>query len=57
MTFVPTGNEERSKRSITAIKDLLSRYFVGLIFQILILLQLAITFLLQVWRTEMKIGF
>ncbi|MDN3493255.1 AI-2E family transporter [Winogradskyella bathintestinalis] len=37
MTFVPTGNEERSKRSITAIKDLLSRYFVGLIFQILIL--------------------
>lgn len=37
MTFVPSGNEERSKRSITAIKDLLSRYFVGLIFQILIL--------------------
>ncbi|WP_179020111.1 AI-2E family transporter [Winogradskyella forsetii] len=37
MTFVPSGNEERSKRSITAIKDLLSRYFVGLILQILIL--------------------
>ena len=37
MTFVPNGNEERSKRSITAIKDLLSRYFVGLILQILIL--------------------
>ena len=37
MTFVPNGNEERSSRSITAIKDLLSRYFVGLIFQILIL--------------------
>lgn len=37
MTFVPKGNETRSKRSITAIKDLLSRYFVGLIFQILIL--------------------
>ena len=37
MTFIPNGNEERSKRSITAIKDLLSRYFVGLIFQILIL--------------------
>jgi len=37
MTFVPSGNEKRSKRSITAIKDLLSRYFVGLIFQILIL--------------------
>ena len=37
MTFVPSGNEEHSKRSITTIKDLLSRYFVGLIFQILIL--------------------
>ncbi|WP_458626292.1 AI-2E family transporter [Winogradskyella sp. PC D3.3] len=37
MTFIPEGNEERSKRSITTIKDLLSRYFVGLIFQILIL--------------------
>ncbi|MGJ8550416.1 AI-2E family transporter [Winogradskyella wichelsiae] len=37
MTFIPNGNEDRSKRSIAAIKDLLSRYFVGLIFQILIL--------------------
>ncbi|NRD20253.1 AI-2E family transporter [Winogradskyella eckloniae] len=37
MIFVPNGNEERSKRSIHKIKDLLSRYFVGLIFQILIL--------------------
>ncbi|NRD23440.1 AI-2E family transporter [Winogradskyella litoriviva] len=37
MVFVPSGNEERSKRSINTIKDLLSRYFVGLIFQILIL--------------------
>ena len=37
MTFVPKGNETRSKRSFTKIKDLLSRYFVGLIFQILIL--------------------
>ena len=37
MTFVPNGNESRTKRSITKIKDLLSRYFVGLIFQILIL--------------------
>ncbi|SDT00182.1 AI-2E family transporter [Winogradskyella sediminis] len=37
MTFIPSGNEERSKRSIATIKDLLSRYFVGLIFQILIL--------------------
>jgi len=37
MTFIPKGNEERSKRSFATIKDLLSRYFVGLIFQILIL--------------------
>ncbi|WP_299122672.1 AI-2E family transporter [uncultured Winogradskyella sp.] len=37
MTFIPQGNETRSKRSFTKIKDLLSRYFVGLIFQILIL--------------------
>ncbi|WP_296384438.1 AI-2E family transporter [Winogradskyella sp.] len=37
MTFIPKGNEMRSKRSFTKIKDLLSRYFVGLIFQILIL--------------------
>ncbi|WP_299096929.1 AI-2E family transporter [Winogradskyella sp.] len=37
MTFVPEGNETKSKRSWNKIKDLLSRYFVGLIFQILIL--------------------
>ncbi|GGI57338.1 AI-2E family transporter [Winogradskyella haliclonae] len=37
MTFVPKGNEMRTKRSFNKIKDLLSRYFVGLIFQILIL--------------------
>ncbi|GGW62757.1 putative PurR-regulated permease PerM [Winogradskyella epiphytica] len=37
MTFIPSGKEERSRRSINTIKDLLSRYFVGLIFQILIL--------------------
>lgn len=37
MTFIPKGNEMRTKRSFTKIKDLLSRYFVGLIFQILIL--------------------
>jgi len=37
LTFVPTKNEEGSKRSMHKIKDLLSRYFVGLIFQILIL--------------------
>ncbi|MBV7268236.1 AI-2E family transporter [Winogradskyella luteola] len=37
MTFIPSGNETRTKRSFAKIKDLLSRYFVGLIFQILIL--------------------
>ena len=37
LTFVPSGNEEGSKRSFNKIKDLLSRYFVGLVFQILIL--------------------
>jgi predicted PurR-regulated permease PerM len=37
MTLVPTGKENRSKHSFAKIKDLLSRYFVGLIFQILIL--------------------
>ncbi len=37
LTFVPTGKEEGSKRSMHKIKDLLSRYFVGLIFQILII--------------------
>ncbi len=37
LAFVPVGKEEGSKRSMHKIKDLLSRYFVGLIFQILIL--------------------
>ena len=37
IAIVPEGYEMRSKRSWNKIKDLLSRYFVGLIFQILIL--------------------
>jgi len=37
LTFVPSGKEDGSKRSMHKIKDLLSRYFVGLIFQILII--------------------
>ena len=37
MTFVPDAKEARSKVSFNKIKDLLSRYFVGLVFQILIL--------------------
>ncbi|GAA3580699.1 AI-2E family transporter [Snuella lapsa] len=37
LTFIPDNKESRWKASSTQIKDLLSRYFVGLIFQILIL--------------------
>ena len=37
MVFVPDSKEARSKKSFEKIKTLLSRYFVGLIFQILIL--------------------
>jgi len=46
MTFVPDGKESRSKKSFTKIKDLLSRYFVGLILQILILFIIYTVFLL-----------
>ena len=37
MMFVPRGKEKGSRRSLHKINDLLSRYFVGLVFQILIL--------------------
>ncbi|OEK08813.1 AI-2E family transporter [Flavivirga aquatica] len=37
LTLIPESDESRWKNSSTKIKDLLSRYFVGLIFQILIL--------------------
>jgi predicted PurR-regulated permease PerM len=37
LTFIPNNKESSWKNSTTKIKDLLSRYFVGLIFQILIL--------------------
>lgn len=37
LTFIPDNKESRWKTSSTKIKDLLSRYFVGLIFQISIL--------------------
>ncbi|SFD05395.1 AI-2E family transporter [Algibacter pectinivorans] len=37
LTFIPENKESRWKTTTTKIKDLLSRYFVGLIFQILIL--------------------
>ncbi len=37
MTIIPNNKVNRTKSSITKIKDLLSRYFIGLVFQILIL--------------------
>ncbi|MFT5847489.1 MAG: putative PurR-regulated permease PerM [Psychroserpens sp.] len=37
LTFVPNNKELNTKRSIEKISDLLSRYFVGLFFQIFIL--------------------
>lgn len=37
MILVPDNKESRLKNSIEKIKDLLSRYFIGLVFQILIL--------------------
>jgi predicted PurR-regulated permease PerM len=37
MVFVPDSKETRLSKSFEKIKDLLSRYFVGLVFQILIL--------------------
>jgi len=37
LTFVPESKESRLTNSYNSIKDLLSRYFVGLIFQILII--------------------
>lgn len=46
MVFVPDNKEKRLKNSIEKIKDLLSRYFVGLVFQILILFIIYTTVLL-----------
>lgn len=37
MVFISDNSEGRLKRSFNTIKDLLSRYFIGLVFQILIL--------------------
>jgi len=37
LLLIPQNKESRLKKSINTIKDLLSRYFVGLVFQILIL--------------------
>ena len=46
LIFIPSNNESRWENSSTKIKDLLSRYFVGLIFQILILFIIYTIFLL-----------
>lgn len=37
ITLVPDGKEDKAERSMEKIKNLLSRYFIGLVFQILIL--------------------
>lgn len=37
LVFIPDNKESQLKKSMETIKDLLSRYFVGLVFQILIL--------------------
>lgn len=37
MTIIPKGNEGRFSKSLETINDLLSRYFIGLLFQITIL--------------------
>ncbi len=36
-TLVPDNKEEKARRSMEKIKNLLSRYFIGLVFQILVL--------------------
>lgn len=46
LVLVPNNKEERWARSFDKIKDLLSRYFVGLLFQILILFVIYTTALL-----------
>ncbi len=51
MVFVPDNKESRLKKSIKIIKDLLSRYFVGLVFQILILF-IFYTIILLIFRVE-----
>ncbi len=51
MTLIPDNKESRSKKSFTKIKDLLSRYFVGLVFQILILF-IIYTVVLLIFRIE-----
>ncbi len=51
MVFIPDNKETRLKKSIVKIKDLLSRYFIGLLFQILILF-IIYTIVLLIFRIE-----
>lgn len=37
LTFIPDNNEARFAKSLEKIKNLLSRYFIGLVFQIMVL--------------------
>lgn len=37
LTFIPNRNEARFEKSLEKIKNLLSRYFIGLVFQIMVL--------------------
>jgi len=37
LTFIPDRNEARFEKSLEKIKNLLSRYFIGLVFQIMVL--------------------
>ncbi|MFD0861900.1 AI-2E family transporter [Sungkyunkwania multivorans] len=51
MVFVPDNKESRLQKSFNTIKDLLSRYFIGLVFQILILFVIY-TITLLIFRIE-----
>ncbi len=51
VTVAPNGSESRVKKSFNTIKDLLSRYFVGLIIQISILFILY-TIILSIFRVD-----
>ena len=51
ITIAPKGSESKVLKSFNTIKDLLSRYFVGLIFQISILLFLY-TIILSIFKVE-----
>jgi predicted PurR-regulated permease PerM len=50
-TISPKGSESRVKKSFDTIKDLLSRYFVGLVFQITILF-IIYTIILSIFDVE-----